>query len=201
MRPGLTMILGGARSGKSRLAERLCRKGADPVAFVATALAWDAEMRERIARHQADRPAEWQTFEMPEGAVEDAAHASPLPLILREAAEECRTVIIDCLTVYLARRLHSFYGEDDVIPRERQVAAEALVMADLAELVRAREETEIEVILVSNEVGSGIVPAYASGRLLRDISGLANQWLVERAARAYFVVAGVPIDLKAQGRV
>lgn len=195
---GLTMLLGGARSGKSRLAERLAREGRQPVGYIATALAWDSEMEERIARHRSDRPAEWLTLEMPEGTVEDPAIASPIAAAVREAGASCTTIVLDCLTVYLSRRLHAFYA-DELLPRARQDEAQALVMADLEALVAAREETGCELLVVSNEVGSGIVPAYSAGRLLRDVAGLANQWLTERATRAYLVVAGVPLDLKRLG--
>jgi adenosylcobinamide kinase / adenosylcobinamide-phosphate guanylyltransferase len=195
---GLTMLLGGARSGKSRLAERLAREGRQPVAYVATALAWDSEMEERIARHRSDRPAEWMTLEMPGGTVEDPAAASPIAAAVREAAASCPTIVLDCLTIYLSRRLQAFYAEE-LLPRARQDEAQALVMADLEALVATRAETGCELLVVSNEVGSGIVPAYAAGRLLRDVAGQANQWLTERASLAYLVVAGVPLDLKRLG--
>ncbi len=199
MSAGLTMIVGGARSGKSRLAERLAREAEAPVGYIATALAWDSEMEERILRHRGDRPTEWKTIELPEGTVEAPEAASPLARAVREAG--CRTLIVDCLTVYLARRLHRFYGEGETLQARRQEAAQALVFADLEALVAARRETESELLVVSNELGCGIVPPYASGRMLRDVAGLANQWLVARADRAYFVVAGVPLDLKALGGV
>ena len=192
----LVLIVGGARSGKSRFAQRLAQSAPQPVGYVATALACDAEMRERIARHRADRPSEWLTHEFPEGALEDPSIESPLGALIRSAAGTCATLIADCLTIYLARRLAPFY-HDDLIPRGDQEAAEALVRADLAAMVAAQRESGASLIIVSNELGWGVVPPYASGRLLRDISGTANQTISAQADHAYFVMAGAPLDLHA----
>ena len=190
----LVLIVGGARSGKSRFAQSLAGNAPSPVGYVASALPCDVEMDERIARHRADRPAEWRTYEFPEGALEEATAEAPLAALVREAANTCPTLLIDCLTIYLARRLTPFY-RDDLIPRCDQEAAEELALADMTALVGAQRESGANVLIVSNELGWGVVPPYPSGRLLRDITGAANQYLAAQADHAYFVMAGVPMDL------
>jgi len=165
------LLLGGARSGKSRLALRLAeRLGGHRVAFVATARATDPEMRERIARHRAERPANWRTIEAPRGFARAVA-----------GAEE-PVVVLDCVAVGLANAL---------VEEGKKAALGEL--ETLLEVIRAREKT---LILVSNEVGMGVVPPSALGRQYRDLLGFANQRLAEAADAAFLLVAGQAIRLK-----
>lgn len=174
----LILILGGARSGKSAYAERLARERGGTVLFVATATAGDAEMARRIADHRAARPATWRTLEEPV-AVADRLTAG--------AAEDI--VLLDCLTLLVSNILlaHEADGEAAVARRvEEEVAA----------LLRRYEEGAAAWLVVSNEVGMGLVPPYPLGRLYRDLLGRANQQLAARADRVYLMVAGLPVDLK-----
>jgi adenosylcobinamide kinase/adenosylcobinamide-phosphate guanylyltransferase len=165
----LILVLGGARSGKSRHAERLIAEHAPPWTYIATAEALDDEMRDRIARHRARRDERWQTLEAPH-ALADAVRQAPAS----------RPLLIDCLTLWLSNRL--------------------LASADLQEetsgLVEVVAGREAPAIVVSNEVGLGIVPDNALARRFRDAAGIANQMFAARAERVELVAAGLALRLK-----
>jgi len=183
--PGvLVFITGGARSGKSRFAEDLARAQGGRVAYVPTALVTDEEMRRRVAIHRARRPAGWDTVEC----------SGPLVDALRQACGDHDVVVVDCLTVYLSRLLPVL--ERDTVPPELEEAAEARVDEEIAGIVEVVRASGAAVIVVSNEVGSGVVPPHPAGRLYRDLVGRANQRLAAAADFAYLVVAGVAMDLK-----
>lgn len=165
-----TLVLGGARSGKSTFAEDLVRRSALHGIYVATAVAGDAEMSERIAQHRARRGPAWQTIEEPKAiAAAIAAHASP-----------GRAVLVDCLTLWLSNLMLG--GE------EPETAAAALV-----EVVRAARGP---VVFVSNEVGLGLVPETPLGRRFRDAQGRLNQAVAAAVPSVAFVAAGLPLWLK-----
>ena len=161
-----TLVLGGARSGKSALAERLVRGMGGAPTYVATATAGDGEMRERIAQHRADRGEGWRTVEEPL-ALADAVRAAGGP------------VLVDCLTLWLSNLM--FAG--------RNLAHET------ARLLDALAATS-PVVLVSNEVGLGLVPDTPLGRRFRDAQGRLNQAVAAAVPRVLFVAAGLPIQLK-----
>ena len=166
--------LGGARSGKSAWAERLARATGAEKVYVATAEAGDAEMVERIARHRADRGEGWRTVEEPRDIVS---------LLLAEDRPD-RVILVDCLTLWLTNRLLD--GAD--------------VAADAAALVGALGRMEARVVLVSNEVGLGLVPETPLGRAFRDAQGRLNQRVAEVCDLVAFVAAGLPLVLKGGGR-
>ncbi len=182
----LVFITGGARSGKSVFAEKLAISHDGRVAYVATASAGDEEMKLRIERHRARRPSDWATFECTAGLAES----------IRGASAEHDLVLVDCLTVYLARLLPYL---DDAEPATVQVEGDLSRRLDceMAEILETIKTLEADVIIVSNEVGGGLVPPYPSGRLYRDMIGRANQRIVAESDLAYAVIAGIPIDLKA----
>jgi adenosylcobinamide kinase/adenosylcobinamide-phosphate guanylyltransferase len=165
----LVLLLGGARSGKSSLAVRLAAAAGLPVVFIATGEPRDAEMAERIARHRAERPVEWQTVEEPI-AIAGALEAAP--------RESC--VVIDCLSLWVANLLER--GADDI---EEQGAAAAALAAGRTGAT----------IAVTNEVGLGVVPATPLGRAYRDVLGRVNANWAEAADEAYLVVAGKALRL------
>jgi adenosylcobinamide kinase/adenosylcobinamide-phosphate guanylyltransferase len=168
----LTLLLGGARSGKSSLAVRRARRAGGPVVFVATGEALDDEMAERIARHRAERDAGWTTVEEPldlAGALRDVP------------AGAC--AIVDCLSLWVANLIEHDLGEDELTAR-------AAAAADLA---AARAGVTIA---VSNEVGMGVVPVYELGRRYRDVLGRVNAIWADRAAEAALVVAGRSLSLE-----
>jgi adenosylcobinamide kinase/adenosylcobinamide-phosphate guanylyltransferase len=166
----LTLVLGGARSGKSRHAESLITASAPPPwIYIATAEPLDAEMTERIAHHRARRGANWQAIEAPHDLAGAIGAAPP------DAA-----LLVDCLTLWLTNR----------------VLAEADSEADTAALEKALARRRGPTVLVSNEVGSGIVPDNVLARRFADLQGRLNQRIAERAERVVLVVAGLPLTLK-----
>jgi adenosylcobinamide kinase/adenosylcobinamide-phosphate guanylyltransferase len=170
----VTLVLGGVRSGKSRYAQQLAER-AECVLFVATAeVRDDPEMSSKIERHRAERPNHWTTIEEP----------IELARVLTHSPKGSQAILIDCLTIFAANMLERF-GEDT---RANHAEVEALCSA----LVHAR----CPVILVSNEVGSGVVPAYALGRRFRDLVGEINQRVATIADNVVLMVAGLPLALK-----
>ena len=177
----LTLILGGARSGKSRFAQRLAARS-ERVCYIATLSPGDdAEMQERVARHQADRPASWRTVEAPL-ALADAVEL---------AGRDADAVLVDCLTLWLSNLCWEHRASEPARLEER-LQAEVRRIADAS---RSRH-----IILVSNEVGSGTVPESPVARGFRDLQGFLNQWVAEAADEAILVVAGLPLSLKGGSR-
>ena len=178
----LLLVLGGARSGKSAYAQRLAQElGGDDVLFVATAEAWDEDMAQRIARHQQERPAAWRTLETPR----QVGQAIALHV------HDTTVVLVDCLTLLVSNTLLHCGASPD------PAAAEAAVQEEVAALVQTCQTSAATYIVVSNEVGLGLVPDNPLGRLYRDLLGRANQALAARAEAVYFMVAGLPVDVKA----
>ncbi len=173
----LTLILGGARSGKSRLAQRMAAQ-AKRVSYIATAQAGDdAEMIARIERHRSDRPSSWQTIE---------EHLSLGDAVAR-AASDSDAVLVDCLTIWLS---NLFYAHRDETTQHVEETARAQLQQTAASAAHCH------VILVSNELGSGTVPEAAVTRAFRDMQGLLNQWTAEIADEVILTVAGLPLYLK-----
>ncbi len=168
MTVGLTLILGGARSGKSRYAEALVMAHAPPWRYLATAEPGDAEMRARIAEHRARRGPEWHTIEAPHN----------LPTALSDAPGAA--ALVDCLTLWLSNLM----------------LADADIEAETGALEAALRRRMALTVLVANEVGLGIVPKNALARRFRDAAGMLNQRIAARADRVVFVAAGLPLVLK-----
>lgn len=190
--PRLALILGGARSGKSAFAERLAIKSGHSVAFIATATAGDEEMRVRIARHRAARPATWHTIEEPLDLAGAVVQASKLADVL----------LLDCITLWLnnlfAQAIRQHEHESEVEQYNAIARLDGTAMQEIEKLLTAAQSLNPGKIflIVSNEVGFGIVPAYPLGRLYRDTLGYLNQRLAQAADRVYLMVAGVGVDLK-----
>jgi adenosylcobinamide kinase/adenosylcobinamide-phosphate guanylyltransferase len=186
--PQLILVLGGARSGKSDFAQKLAERSGRSVAFIATASAGDEEMRERIARHRAARPGAWHTIEEPL----DLAQA------LRRAASLADVLLLDCVTLWLANWLMA-RGEPDTEAMTVPAAyysEEALREVEALLSAFSALDAKKTLVVVSNEVGLGLVPPYALGRLYRDILGRVNQRLALAASRVYLMVAGLAVDIK-----
>ncbi|MFQ5576000.1 MAG: bifunctional adenosylcobinamide kinase/adenosylcobinamide-phosphate guanylyltransferase [Anaerolineae bacterium] len=177
--PPLYLILGGARSGKSRHAEHLAAQLGRRVLYIATAEAKDPEMAARIAAHRRARPAGWQTLEAPRQVGARLAAAGPPPDAL----------LLDCLTLLVSNIVLAM----DSRPPQ---AVEAAVQAEVEAIIAAQGRLNAPLIIVSNEVGLGLVPPNPLGRLYRDVLGRANQRLAARARRVVFMVAGLPLTVK-----
>jgi adenosylcobinamide kinase/adenosylcobinamide-phosphate guanylyltransferase len=184
----LVLILGGARSGKSTFAERLARDSNRSVAFIATALANDDDMRNRIEHHRAVRPISWHTIEEP----------LYLTKAVNQAATRADVLLIDCMTTWLANWLFAQEGADQL--DDTAISAlhydSALREVDALLQTAASLDASKTLIIVTNEVGLGIVPAYPLGRIYRDVLGLVNQRIAAAASRVYLMVAGLGVDIK-----
>jgi adenosylcobinamide kinase / adenosylcobinamide-phosphate guanylyltransferase len=175
----LTLVLGAARSGKSRFAQSLC--SAPLVAYIATARSEDDEMRRRIDRHRQNRPPHWLTIEEPLDLAAAARQASPRTDI----------ILIDCLTVWLSNLM---WQQRDQLPEEIDARIEACAQSQIDQLADLASERDL--IVVSNEVGAGIVPENELARRFRDLQGFINQRCAARADRVFLTVAGIPVPIK-----
>jgi adenosylcobinamide kinase/adenosylcobinamide-phosphate guanylyltransferase len=184
-------ITGGSRSGKSAYAEQLAAALERPVTYVATAEAKDPEMAERIARHRQRRPASWTTIEEPRAVAE----------LIERIGQQDRVILIDCLTLLVTNLMYQDRPVQDDSASQGESPGwhdriEETVMAEMRHLAEAARDSRAQVILVSNEVGLGIVPADPETRLFRDLAGWANQVMADRADRALMLVSGLALDLK-----
>jgi adenosylcobinamide kinase/adenosylcobinamide-phosphate guanylyltransferase len=177
----LIFILGGARSGKSAYALELAQKlGGDSEVYVATAGAGDDEMRARIAAHRAERPVGWRTVEAPQLAGLDLAGK----------AADARVVLLDCVTLLVGNAVIAAGDDAD------SATAEAAAGREVDALMAAYLAGDATWIVISNEVGMGLVPPYPLGRVYRDALGRANQRIAAAADQVLFLVAGLPWELK-----
>ncbi|MCX5697833.1 MAG: bifunctional adenosylcobinamide kinase/adenosylcobinamide-phosphate guanylyltransferase [Candidatus Omnitrophica bacterium] len=169
----ITFIIGGARSGKSSKAIALAKEKAASVAFIATCEALDKEMSRRIAAHKRSRPAGWKTFECPRD----------ISLALKKAGNKFEVIIIDCLTLWVSNLL---------LERTK----EKLIEGKTKRIIAALKKIKGGSIIVSNEVGLGIVPGNELGRAFRDIAGRVNQIVAQGADEVFFMAAGLVVKLK-----
>jgi adenosylcobinamide kinase/adenosylcobinamide-phosphate guanylyltransferase len=170
----VTLVTGGARSGKSRYAEKLAESFAPMRGYLATGQAGDAEMAARIARHRGRRGGEWQTVEEPLELSRAIARADGIYTVL----------LIDCITLWLSNLL--FHCEEDA----------AQVLQHVASFTESFGTLETPLIIVSNEVGMGIVPEHRLARSFRDLAGEANELIAARADEVYVTISGLPLRLK-----
>ncbi len=168
----VVLITGGVRSGKSRFAQQLALKWPPPVIYVATASAEDEEMEIRIRKHQQSRPKEWRTVE----------ERSDLIGVFG-SLKEVSTVIVDCLTLWISNLIFQGLNDEEILARA-QGLKESLSVSDH------------RVILITNEVGWGIVPASKLGRRFRDLQGMVNQIMAEGADEVYLMISGLPLRIK-----
>ena len=185
----LIVILGGARGGKSTFAEELAAELGRSVLFVATAEPHDEAMRVRIANHQRSRPSHWRTAEAPTG----------VGAVLAAETQGAEVVLLDCLTM-LSSNVLLRDASDDPQADGTYDAIVGRMREELEALWAWFERGEAHLVVVSNEVGMGVVPAYPLGRAYRDLLGWANRWLALRADEVYLMVAGLPVDVKALAR-
>jgi adenosylcobinamide kinase/adenosylcobinamide-phosphate guanylyltransferase len=175
-----TLIIGGARSGKSSFAQELALKSGEAVLFVATAEAGDEDMKRRIEKHRKTRPSAWKTLEA-------TTHVGSQ--ITRNIGK-AKTVIIDCITLLVNNIFQQYGGGTDADIIEKGV------MAEIGELVNCIDRVDASFIIVTNEVGLGLVPADRVSRLYRDLLGRANQMLAQHADEVILMVAGIPVKVK-----
>jgi adenosylcobinamide kinase/adenosylcobinamide-phosphate guanylyltransferase len=174
------LLTGGARSGKSQMAQELATKAGGQVLFVATAEPGDDEMARRIIMHRKLRPKDWRTLEA----------TTHIGSEIAKNIDDAETVIVDCITLLVSNVLQEFTENSDPSIVEKAVTAE------INELLNCIQRTKADFIIVTNEVGLGIVPGDRVSRLYRDLLGKANQMLAENVDEVYLLVAGIPLQVK-----
>ena len=176
----LILVLGGARSGKSAYAETLAlAKARERVLFIATAEALDDDMRARIAKHRAARPSTWETLEAPRD----------LPHAIATLERSPHLIVLDCLTLWVT---------NEMLADENNLEKRLFRQLDL--IMEWTHLNDIDLILVSNEVGWGIVPDNALARNFRDVLGRVNAYVAQYAGQVYLMVAGLPLEIKQLAR-
>ena len=182
----LILVTGGARSGKSSFAEETVRGLGDNILYIATATAFDDEMKERIRRHRLQRPSNWETLE----AYRDFERTLPGMMKGRDA------VLLDCVTVMVSNIMLQNAMDWEKLSVEDINEVELEVVQQMGMLLSIVKEADIPFILVTNELGMGVVPPYVLGRAIRDIAGRVNQQLARAADEVYLCVSGIPVKIK-----
>lgn len=178
-------VLGGARSGKSSVAEKITKKLGEKVLYIATAAVLDKEMEKRVELHRQRRPENWTTIEETHNISE----------VVKENSDLYDVIMIDCLTILVSNLL---IDENYPSPNTKLHSAEKdkAILDEIKQLSITAQEAKAHVVIVSNELGSGIVPANEIGRVYRDLVGWANQTAAGYADEVYYTIAGLPVELK-----
>jgi adenosylcobinamide kinase / adenosylcobinamide-phosphate guanylyltransferase len=180
----IILLLGGARSGKSRFAQEYAHRYGENVLFVATATAGDEDMQRRIEKHKKDRPTDWRTLEV----------VTSIGSQIEANAGDVCLVVVDCITM-LINNIFSRYDEKQFGSIDDS-ALEKEVVAEIERLQVCMKKLNASFLIVSNEVGLGLVPDNRMGRLYRDFLGRANQMLAQQSDEVYMLVAGIPLRVK-----
>lgn len=181
------LILGGARSGKSRFAQEVASELGEKVLLVATGEALDEEMRQRIEQHRKNRPSSWRTIEVPTGVGKK----------IQNEIGDARVVILDCLTLLVSNIIGQCGSDAEQV--DSALVDDSLCL-EIKELVECIDGVDASFIIVSNEVGMGLVPGSRPGRLYSDLLGRANQELARHADEVYLMVAGIAVNVKGLGK-
>lgn len=182
----LILVTGGARSGKSSFAEETVRSYGENILYIATAIGMDDEMKERIRRHRLQRPPGWETLE----AFRDFDRT--LPGILKER----NAVLLDCVTIMVSNIMLQKAMDWEELSTAEMNEVENEVTGQVGTLLSIIKDADIPFVLVTNELGMGVVPPYALGRAVRDIAGRVNQQLARAADEVFLCVSGIPVKIK-----
>lgn len=187
----LTLITGGARCGKSTFAEELAmQRGGDMVTYIATCQPWDEEMRKRVALHRQRRPPAWKTVEEP----------FQVAAVLSAVGYKSKVVLIDCLALLISNYLTGGTLAEENFTSSQDPSLEKKGWEQVDALISTARRIPANTIVVSNEVGWGLVPPTPLGRLYRDLLGRANCAIAANAHEVYLVAAGIPLELKSLSR-
>lgn len=181
----LIFVTGGARSGKSTFAEKTAKKAGRHTVYLATGIPFDEGMKARIARHQAERPADWSTIERYKNFGE---------LIKNSDFMKSEVVILDCLTVMITNLMMDQDLDYDTCSTVEVDKVEVVIRNEIAELLAVCREKRL--IMVTNELGMGLVPSYKLGSYFRDIAGRMNQYVAAEANEVYMTICGIPQKIK-----
>lgn len=187
-----TLITGGARSGKSTFAEQLAAHPGRPVIYIATAQVLDDEMALRVEKHKQQRPSNWQLIEEPFN----------IPTVLERIRNEDAIVLLDCVTIWLSNLMLKTLSStpESVFPDTLTPEAEEEILVQVQKAATLAQKIAPKVIMVTNEVGQGIVPDNPMARSYRDLAGRSNQLLAHQADKVFWVVAGYPLEIKQSGQ-
>lgn len=181
----LILVTGGARSGKSTIAEKIL-KDCESLLYIATSVPFDEEMKDRIMKHRERRDEKWRTVEMYENfkSLEDS-----------QDFLTCRGILLDCITVMLSNRF--YYSEiNESTSLEAYDELECLILKDISNLLNLAKEYNKKIVIVTNELGMGIVPIDRMTRMYRDIAGRINQYIAKEADKVILAISGIGVDLK-----
>lgn len=181
----MVLVTGGARSGKSKFAESMMKQIQTDILYIATAIPYDEEMKLRIKKHRESRPGYWETYEGFEG----------LENIILNKGKEKKGILLDCVTIFITNLLFKQIGEQDVEDVNYD-KIEIMVSQEVKRIVESIKSIDATTVLVTNELGSGIVPENKLSRNFRDIAGRVNQYLASEADEVYLTVCGLPISIK-----
>ncbi|HEY5584735.1 MAG TPA: bifunctional adenosylcobinamide kinase/adenosylcobinamide-phosphate guanylyltransferase [Ruminiclostridium sp.] len=182
----LILVTGGARSGKSTFAEDKAKEFGENVLYVATSKPIDDEMKQRIAKHRAQRPAQWETLE----------EYKNLDVALATIIRDKDAVMLDCITIMITNLMLDQCFDWDNLTRDKVEEIEYMIEQQIGRLISISKVAEVPFILVTNEVGLGVVPPSTIGRDFRDIAGRMNQILAKAADEVYFCVSGISMKVK-----
>lgn len=182
----IILVTGGARSGKSSFAESLCKSQNNKTAYIATSVAFDDEMKNRVKKHQESRPKEWKTYEI----------YKDIYSIVEELDQKYNTVIMDCITLMVNNLMFTYNIEMDKATSEELNELENYIKNQLTKLLEAVKKTNLYFVIVSNEIGMGIVPENKLSRIYGDFVGRANQLIGKYSEEVYLVVSGIPMKVK-----
>jgi adenosylcobinamide kinase / adenosylcobinamide-phosphate guanylyltransferase len=182
----IVMVTGGARSGKSSYAERLCKAQNNNVAYIATSIPFDEGMEDRIKKHQEMRPKNWTTYEVYEDIYK----------FIKEIQKNNQTVILDCVTLLINNLMFKFDVDYEICSRSEIDEIEKYIQNQVKLLIEEIKKTNLYVVIVTNEIGMSIVPDNRLSRIYTDMAGRINQYIARESDEVYFVVSSIPMKIK-----
>ena len=183
----IVLITGGARSGKSTYAENLAKETKGEVLYIATSIPFDDEMKDRVKKHKERRPSTWETFE----------GYKDLKQVFYNENMQFDTILLDCITIMVTNLMFDKAGDNfDDLNDHAIDTMEKEILQEVSDFLCEAEKSSKTIIIVTNEIGSGIVPEYKMARVFRDIAGRVNQYIASRAQEVNLVVSGIPIKIK-----
>lgn len=187
----MILVIGGARSGKSSFSEEKARELQNlhnsNVLYIASSIPFDDDMKDRVKKHKEQRPKSWYTLE---------EYKNFQLLYNKEEFLNSKVILLDCLTLMISNILLEYNGDFDKVPRNEIDELEKNIIEEILKLINICNEHNKELIIVSNEVGLGLVPPYRLGSIFRDISGRANQLVAKMSKDVYLITAGIPLKIK-----
>lgn len=182
----IILVTGGARSGKSNFAEKLCIDQNNSTAYIATSIPFDDEMKDRVKKHKESRPQNWSTYEI----------YKDIYSIIKEISNNHETVILDCVTLLVNNLMFTYDMDIDKANQEEINELEKYIKDQVKKLIEEIKKTNLYFVVVTNELGMAVVPANKLSRVYTDIVGRINQQIASESDEVYFVVSGIPMKIK-----